>query len=649
MKKSILIIFLLPCLLLSFSGKGSGTEADPFQITTMVELQEINDNPIANYILMNDLDATGVKFNKVNLRDKGSLNGNGHIIRHLNRCGLFFYCSSCKITKLGIEYDTIQCNNNSGFIDNVEGYSDISECYTAGVLIDPWAGFCELNYGLPIMNCYSSCTLTSTTGKIKSRGFVYWGGSSHCYFSGYLAGEGKHDFFYSENNYWNKDFYPRPDTFISKGIGKTTAEMYQRSTYKGWDFCNVWCMEDGFDYPRLRAFNNCPPSVFFSGKGSGTKDDPYQITTLKQIVDIKNLSCRSYFILMNDIDASETRYWNVGDHDSDASTPDEPMGWEPVKNQKQTAYIPSFDGNGHIIKNLYINRPKEQNVCVFNACGTIRKLGLEDCDIKGFSGGFVNQADIIEQCYITGKMHFKYKPSYNFDFGSFYYKLGDHIQNCYSSCDLSYDSTDVPTYYKDNGYKLVLTCYFNGTVKAKDPRVFSIYFNYRNYFDKEKAKIPDTVKIDNVFGLPTLDMFKKRSFQNWDFDSVWCIDEGKDYPRLRAFNKCAPVSVQESYADNRQQPVVQSIEISPNPATDDIKITVETRHAVSLHISLYSALGEDLSCIIEDGRVLAVSEINSGIYKYSKSISSRQLSSGMYYVRIRSDYGSITKPITIIK
>ncbi|MCX6154134.1 MAG: hypothetical protein NT007_08240 [Candidatus Kapabacteria bacterium] len=357
MKNLFIIIFLMySSFLFSFSGKGSGTHSDPYQITTMSELQEVNDDTRSSYILMNDLDAKDYEFKLINLY-KGELNGNGHIIRNLKYCGLISsYCIGCTVTKLGIEYDT--CYYGSGLVLMTDGGVKISECYTSGVMINAQTGFCLFNYSGFINNCYSSCTLTNTSGK-STIGFLgSIGNSYNCYFSGYLEGEGTRNFFnYGSNNYWNKDYYPDADSFKCYGIPKTSAEMMKRSTYKG-----------------------------------------------------------------------------------------------------------------------------------------------------------------------------------------------------------------------------------------------------------------------------------------WDFDSVWCIDEGKDYPRLRAFNKCAPVSVQESDADNRQQPVVQSIEISPNPATDDLKITVGTRRAVSLHISLYSALGEDLSCIIEDGRVLAVSEINSGIYKYSKSISSRQLSSGMYYVRIKTDY-----------
>lgn len=37
------------------------------------------------------------------------------------------------------------------------------------------------------------------------------------------------------------------------GIGKTTAEMQQQATYTGWDFDNVWRIQEGSSYPLLRA------------------------------------------------------------------------------------------------------------------------------------------------------------------------------------------------------------------------------------------------------------------------------------------------------------------------------------------------------------------------------------------------------------
>ena len=43
---------------LAFSGNGAGTETDPYQITNIEQLQEMNDELDAHYILMNDIDAS---------------------------------------------------------------------------------------------------------------------------------------------------------------------------------------------------------------------------------------------------------------------------------------------------------------------------------------------------------------------------------------------------------------------------------------------------------------------------------------------------------------------------------------------------------------------------------------------------------------
>jgi hypothetical protein len=55
----------------------------------------------------------------------------------------------------------------------------------------------------------------------------------------------------------------------------------------------------------------------FSGIGAGKEEDPYQITTVEQLQEM-NDDLDAHYILMNDIDASDTENWNVGDHDCTA-------------------------------------------------------------------------------------------------------------------------------------------------------------------------------------------------------------------------------------------------------------------------------------------------------------------------------------------
>ncbi|HVV67702.1 MAG TPA: hypothetical protein VHE99_01510 [Gammaproteobacteria bacterium] len=51
------------------------------------------------------------------------------------------------------------------------------------------------------------------------------------------------------NNYWDKQSSGQSNS--AGGIGKTTAEMLQKSTYNGWDFVNTWGINEGKSYPFL--------------------------------------------------------------------------------------------------------------------------------------------------------------------------------------------------------------------------------------------------------------------------------------------------------------------------------------------------------------------------------------------------------------
>jgi transcription termination factor NusB len=114
----------------------------------------------------------------------------------------------------------------------------------------------------------------------------------------------------------------------------------------------------------------------FSGSGSGTLEDPYVITNVKQLQEMKyNLS--AHYVLGNDIDASETKFWNDG------------KGFEPIGNYFHP-FTGTFDGRGFKIYNLYIN----VNVTIFDEArefvglfgyvekgGIIKNVGLENVTI----------------------------------------------------------------------------------------------------------------------------------------------------------------------------------------------------------------------------------------------------------------------------
>lgn len=62
MLAGILLILMPSGVTQAFSGTGSGTEQDPYIITNVYELQQINSELDACYELANDIDASDIRY-----------------------------------------------------------------------------------------------------------------------------------------------------------------------------------------------------------------------------------------------------------------------------------------------------------------------------------------------------------------------------------------------------------------------------------------------------------------------------------------------------------------------------------------------------------------------------------------------------------
>jgi len=83
------------------------------------------------------------------------------------------------------------------------------------------------------------------------------GNVSGSYFIGGLIGQSWNGTI--SNSYYNKQTSGQTDT--DKGEGKTTAEMKTKSTYVGWNFQNIWAIDEGKSYPILQWQNPTIPVV----------------------------------------------------------------------------------------------------------------------------------------------------------------------------------------------------------------------------------------------------------------------------------------------------------------------------------------------------------------------------------------------------
>lgn len=151
-------------------------------------------------------------------------------------------------------------------------------------------------------------------------------------------------------------------------------------------------------YFKVYAYTNCSGTEVYEQSGTvksqstkvtftiplgvGSEDDPYIITNLKNLVWLmySDTAWNKHFIQSADIDASSSLIWNEG------------KGFSPIGNSSK-AFSGSYNGKGHIIDQLNINRPTEDNIGLFGKSNyiDIDSLGLTNVEFIGYNtvGGLV--------------------------------------------------------------------------------------------------------------------------------------------------------------------------------------------------------------------------------------------------------------------
>jgi len=141
-----------------------------------------------------------------------------------------------------------------------------------------------------------------------------------------------------------------------------------------------------------------PLPLSFAG-GSGTAEDPYLVATAAQLDDVRN-HLDAHFLQIADIDLGVAP-WNEGE------------GWAPIGTSSPSAPFKdgSYDGGGHAIRNMTINRPTAQQQALFGYTQqtTIRNVRMENVNVLGGprSAGLAGSASfqtVIENCSAAGQV-----------------------------------------------------------------------------------------------------------------------------------------------------------------------------------------------------------------------------------------------------
>ncbi|MDR2611014.1 MAG: hypothetical protein LBC58_06115, partial [Clostridiales Family XIII bacterium] len=178
--------------------------------------------------------------------------------------------------------------------------------------------------------------------------------------------------------------------------------------------------------------------------GLGAEQSPLQLTNADQLAEVAalvnagqlesfvfgNASTKIYLRLMNDLDLSAYGTINSSFNNGE--------GWAPI-GAEGNSFKGVFDGDGHVITGLSINRATFYAGLFGYADGAqIKNLGLEGVSVKNtgsYAGGLVGHAEFsaIADCYVTG-----------FVSGGEYYAGGlagtascSTIEGCYTTASVS--------------------------------------------------------------------------------------------------------------------------------------------------------------------------------------------------------------------
>ncbi len=337
--------------------------------------------------------------------------------------GLAGYTVDAVFTNCSVS-GSVSCINSyvGGLIGDITLSTQINECrslcsvsgtFNVGGLVG-----CTYNSTV-IKNSYARGSVDGTLSSVGGLlGYNSYGCQvNNCYATGSVSGDSQYGGLVGENNgtvsnsFYDQETTGQDDT--GKGTPKTTEEMKTLYTFTnaGWDFDNettngtddVWDIDyinsSNIGYPYLSWQDGATVAQPSGPDGSGTSNDPYQISNLTDLCWLSQnpSSWDKYFIQINDIDASSTSSWSGG------------FGFSPIGNNNDY-FEGSYDGQGYAIEGLYINRSSSYVGLFGDMMGTgpVKNLIMRNVNITGdtFVGGLVGQQNykVITNCSVTGSV-----------------------------------------------------------------------------------------------------------------------------------------------------------------------------------------------------------------------------------------------------
>ncbi len=463
------------------------------------------------------------------------------------------------------------------------------------------------------------------------------------------------------------------------GIGKTTAEMHNQSTYAnpGWNFSFPWKIESN-SYPILKTFEE------LNIIGFGSETTPYEIANSTQLVW---LSCdpsvwKKHFKQTADITLPE-----------EINTWDNYTGWFPIKNFRGT-----YDGDNKTITGLFINRPYKnfqglfghtyknseiKNIVLINTSITGHQhtgelVGMNEgiitnCYSSGsvtgedFNGGLVGRnCSIITNCYNSGNV-----TGINYSGGLVGMNEGT-ITYCYSTCNVTgeeytgglvgYNSVATITncYSTCNvtgeeytgglvGYNLrqITNCYSNGSVIGDYYTGGLVGYNLgqitSSFWDTE---ISGQALSSGGTGKTTAEMKDITTYTEagWSFPEIWDIDSelNNGYPYLNYPINVANDDLVISQTEDSKALLKNAY---PNPFNPSTTLSFVLTSPEIVRIDIYNVKGQLVKSLVKG----SYNTGNHSIVWDGKDNKGYSSCSGVYLYKMQAGKHSQTKKMMLMK
>jgi fibronectin-binding autotransporter adhesin len=400
----------------------------------------------------------------------------------------------------------------------------------------------------------------------------------------------------------NNSFYDGVKASLERGkacemSSRLTTGMARQQSYADWNFDTIWTIDENTSYPYLKSLSK-PSNVNMMlplkdvEAGKGSIDDPYIISTKEQLNNVK-FDLTANYKLANNIDLEGMDFTPIGsqNHPYIGTFDGNSHTIQNLKiNRPNESYAGLFGRTKNAtIKNLNIS---DANVVGYNHTGGLvgyfhDKSTISNCSVTGsstvtsnaaYGGGLVGYGSgLIEKSFTTTTNVIS--PSINIG-GLVGGAESLTINECFTEGNIKALNTvgglvgiDIKELKMENCYSLsnieathhnnstaggllgasknsaINNCYSAGTIKGPEGFKGGLVGNNRvpavinnSFYDGVKASLERRKSCEMCSRLTT-GMARQQSYTNWNFDTIWTIDENTSYPYLKSLSKPSNVNM----------------------------------------------------------------------------------------------------------